>query len=165
MTAISAPFGNPAGAGTQWRQVGWAVGLAWPTRALLAKTRSAQESVGLCIETSQDKVVDCPPRYGYNDRLEKPGLCVVQPRRAALYLDSSPKCAQVGAGDSPRRQIALSSVGIGPTGRGGVGLTGALDLHAPHLSRAEPEGLMRRAHPRCPHRSQATKAPGVLVEP
>src|SRR2546422_8747792 len=68
----------------------------------------------------------------------------------------SPKCAQVGAGDSPRRKIALSSVGIGPTGRGGFGLTVALDLHAPHLSRADAEDLMRRAHQRCPY-SNATR--------
>src|SRR3989454_1532955 len=41
-------------------------------------------------------------------------------------------------------------VGIGPTGHGGFGLTVALDLHAPHLSRGEAEDLMRRAHEHCP---------------
>ena len=41
-------------------------------------------------------------------------------------------------------------VGIGPTGHGGFGLTAALDLHAPRLSRADAEDLMRRAHDRCP---------------
>jgi osmotically inducible protein OsmC len=47
-------------------------------------------------------------------------------------------------------------VGIGPTGHGGFGLTVALDLHAPHLSRTDAEDLMRRAHERCPY-SNATR--------
>jgi len=47
-------------------------------------------------------------------------------------------------------------VGIGPAGHGGFGLTVALDLHAPHLSRGEAEDLMRRAHERCPY-SNATR--------
>ncbi len=47
-------------------------------------------------------------------------------------------------------------VGIGPTGHGGFGLTVALDLHAPHLSRTEAVELMARAHERCPY-SNATR--------
>ncbi len=47
-------------------------------------------------------------------------------------------------------------VGIGPAGHGGFGLTVALDLHAPSLSRADAEELMRRAHDRCPY-SNATR--------
>ena len=47
-------------------------------------------------------------------------------------------------------------VGIGPAGHGAFGLTVALDLHAPHLSRGEAEDLMRRAHERCPY-SNATR--------
>jgi len=47
-------------------------------------------------------------------------------------------------------------VGIGPTGHGGFGLTVALDLHAPRLSRVDAEDLMRRAHERCPY-SNATR--------
>jgi lipoyl-dependent peroxiredoxin len=42
-------------------------------------------------------------------------------------------------------------VGIGPTGHGGFGLTVALDLHAPHLARADAAELMVRAHERCPY--------------
>ena len=42
-------------------------------------------------------------------------------------------------------------VGIGPTGHGGFGLTVDLDLHAPRLARADAEGLMIRAHERCPY--------------
>jgi Ohr subfamily peroxiredoxin len=49
-----------------------------------------------------------------------------------------------------------SRVGIGPTGLGGLGLTAALDLHAPHLSRADATTLMMRAHERCPY-SRATR--------
>jgi lipoyl-dependent peroxiredoxin len=49
-----------------------------------------------------------------------------------------------------------SRVGIGPTGHGGFGLTVALDLHAPHLSRTDAEELMARAHERCPY-SNATR--------
>ena len=47
-------------------------------------------------------------------------------------------------------------VGIGPTGHGGFGLEVALDLHAPHLSRAEAAQLMAGAHERCPY-SNATR--------
>ena len=42
-------------------------------------------------------------------------------------------------------------MGIGPTGHGGLGLSVALDLHAPHLSRSDAEELMLRAHDRCPY--------------
>src|SRR5206468_6756686 len=51
--------------------------------------------------------------------------------------------------------IITARVGLGPTGHGGFGLTAALDLHAPHLSRADAEGLMVRAHELCPY-SNAT---------
>ena len=47
-------------------------------------------------------------------------------------------------------------VGIGPTGHGGFGLAVALDLHAPRLSHAAAEDLMRGAHERCPY-SNATR--------
>ena len=47
-------------------------------------------------------------------------------------------------------------VGIGPIGRGGFGLSVALDLRAPSLSRADSEDLMRRAHALCPY-SNATR--------
>src|SRR5213594_2826911 len=46
-------------------------------------------------------------------------------------------------------------VGIGPTGHGGFGLTAALDLHAPRLSRADADALIRRAHERCLHSNAA----------
>ena len=39
---------------------------------------------------------------------------------------------------------------------GGFGLAVALDLHAPHVARAEAEELMLRAHERCPY-SNATR--------
>ena len=60
------------------------------------------------------------------------------------------------------RQLDLSEssitarVSFGPTGVGGFGLAVALDLHAPHLTRAEAEDLMRRGHERCPY-SRATR--------
>jgi osmotically inducible protein OsmC len=47
-------------------------------------------------------------------------------------------------------------VGFGPTGVGGFGLAVALDLHAPHVTRAEADDLMRRGHERCPY-SRATR--------
>jgi Ohr subfamily peroxiredoxin len=50
----------------------------------------------------------------------------------------------------------IARVGIGPTGHGGFGLTVALDLHAPRLSRDDAADLMRRAHQRCPY-SNATR--------
>ena len=57
--------------------------------------------------------------------------------------------------DASDSRIA-SRVGLGPTGHGGMGLTVALDLHAPHLSSAEAAGLMARAHDVCPY-SNATR--------
>jgi osmotically inducible protein OsmC len=47
-------------------------------------------------------------------------------------------------------------VGLGPTGHGGMGLTVALDLHAPHISSTEAADLMVRAHELCPY-SNATR--------
>jgi lipoyl-dependent peroxiredoxin len=49
-----------------------------------------------------------------------------------------------------------ASVGLGPTGHGGFGLTVMLDLHAPRLTRRDAEDLMVRAHERCPY-SNATR--------
>jgi lipoyl-dependent peroxiredoxin len=59
---------------------------------------------------------------------------------------------QLDASDS----TITARVGFGPTGVGGFGLAVALDLHAPHVTRAEAEDLMRRAHDRCPY-SRATR--------
>ena len=50
----------------------------------------------------------------------------------------------------------VARVGIGPTGHGSYGLSVALDLHAPHLSREVAEDLMLQAHERCPY-SNATR--------
>jgi lipoyl-dependent peroxiredoxin len=57
--------------------------------------------------------------------------------------------------DASDSRIA-SRVGLGPTGHGGLGLTVALDLHAPNLSSAEAADLMARAHELCPY-SNATR--------
>ncbi|MDT4900036.1 MAG: lipoyl-dependent peroxiredoxin [Pseudonocardiales bacterium] len=57
--------------------------------------------------------------------------------------------------DASDSRIA-SRVGLGPTGHGGMGLTVALDLHAPNLSSAEAAGLMERADELCPY-SNATR--------
>lgn len=50
----------------------------------------------------------------------------------------------------------VARVSLGPTGHGGFGLSVSLDLHAPHLARADAEDLMLRAHERCPY-SNATR--------
>jgi osmotically inducible protein OsmC len=47
-------------------------------------------------------------------------------------------------------------VGIGPVKGGGFGLTAALDLDAPQISRDEAFDLMARAHETCPY-SRATR--------
>jgi osmotically inducible protein OsmC len=57
---------------------------------------------------------------------------------------------------NPSGSTVTCRVGIGPTGHGGFGLTVALDLHAPGLSRADAEALMVRAHELCPY-SNATR--------
>jgi Ohr subfamily peroxiredoxin len=60
------------------------------------------------------------------------------------------------------RKIDLSGcritarVGIGPVKSGGFGLTAALDLDAPQLSREDGLDLMARAHQDCPY-SRATR--------
>jgi osmotically inducible protein OsmC len=47
-------------------------------------------------------------------------------------------------------------VGIGPLASGGFGLSAALDLDAPRISRADAVDLMERAHEACPY-SRATR--------
>jgi lipoyl-dependent peroxiredoxin len=49
-----------------------------------------------------------------------------------------------------------SRVGIGPLSSGGFGLSAALDLDAPQISRADAVDLMERAHEACPY-SRATR--------
>ena len=49
--------------------------------------------------------------------------------------------------DASESQI-ICRVGFGPTGHGGFGLTVALDLHAPFLTREQGADLMARAHER-----------------
>jgi len=67
-------------------------------------------------------------------------------------LLSLPRGRKLDASDS----TITARVVIGPAGHGGYGLTVALDLHAPRLSRGDAEDLMRRAHERCPY-SNATR--------
>jgi Ohr subfamily peroxiredoxin len=57
--------------------------------------------------------------------------------------------------DASESQI-ICRIGFGPTGHGGFGLTVALDLHAPFLTREQGADLMARAHERCPY-SNATR--------
>ena len=57
--------------------------------------------------------------------------------------------------DASKSQI-ICRVGFGPNGHGGFGLTVALDLHAPFLTREQGADLMARAHERCPY-SNATR--------
>jgi Ohr subfamily peroxiredoxin len=47
-------------------------------------------------------------------------------------------------------------IGIGPLSGGGFGLSAALDLDAPQISRADAVELMTRAHENCPY-SRATR--------
>ena len=57
--------------------------------------------------------------------------------------------------DASESQI-ICRAGFGPVGHGGLGLTVALDLHAPFLTREQGADLMARAHERCPY-SNATR--------
>lgn len=56
--------------------------------------------------------------------------------------------------DASESQI-ICRIGFGPAGHGGFGLTLALGLHAPFLTREQGADLMARAHERC-HYSHAT---------
>ena len=49
-----------------------------------------------------------------------------------------------------------ASIGIGPTGDGGFGLTAALVVYAPQLDQATAQSLMEAAHLVCPY-SNATR--------
>jgi osmotically inducible protein OsmC len=53
-------------------------------------------------------------------------------------------------------------VGIGTLKSGGLGLAAALDLDAPHMSRADAVDLMERAHEACPY-SRATRGNIVVT--
>jgi lipoyl-dependent peroxiredoxin len=53
-------------------------------------------------------------------------------------------------------------VGIGTLKSGGLGLAAALDLDAPHMSRADAVYLMERAHEACPY-SRATRGNIVVT--
>src|SRR5258706_7445332 len=44
-----------------------------------------------------------------------------------------------------------SRVGIGPTGHGGLGLTGFRDLHAPRVEPDQADEMLLRAHQLLPH--------------
>ena len=57
--------------------------------------------------------------------------------------------------DASESQV-ICRAGFGPAGHGGFGLTVALDLHAPFLTREQGADLMARAHERCPY-SNATR--------
>jgi Ohr subfamily peroxiredoxin len=77
-----------------------------------------------------------------------------------------------GRGLDASDSTIVARVGIGPTGHGGFGLTVTLDLHAPHLARAEAEDLMLHAHERCPYSNAtrgnvdiALRVDGAEVEP
>jgi Ohr subfamily peroxiredoxin len=74
---------------------------------------------------------------------------------AACFQSALLGVARGGTLDASDSTI-VARVGIGPTGRGGFGLTVTLDLHAPHLARADAEDLMLQAHERCPY-SNATR--------
>ena len=77
-------------------------------------------------------------------------------------LATRPASSQRCSRSRPRQKLDASEsqiicrVGFGPTGHGGFGLTVALDLHAPFLTREQGADLMARAHERCPY-SNATR--------
>jgi lipoyl-dependent peroxiredoxin len=56
--------------------------------------------------------------------------------------------------DASESQI-ICRIGFGPTGHGSFGLTVALDLYAPFLTREQGADLMARAHERCPYSDAA----------
>ena len=74
----------------------------------------------------------------------------------AACFQSALQAVARGRGVDVSDSTINASVGLGPTGHGGFGLTVALDLHAPQLVRRDAEDLMARAHERCPY-SNATR--------
>jgi osmotically inducible protein OsmC len=71
---------------------------------------------------------------------------------------SSRRCCGLPSGESSTYSDTriTARVGIGPVKGGGFGLTAALDLDAPQISRDEAFDLMARAHETCPY-SRATR--------
>jgi Ohr subfamily peroxiredoxin len=78
-----------------------------------------------------------------------------QSRTAACFQSALFSVATGRKLDASESQI-ICRVGFGPAGRGGFGLTVALDLHAPFLTRERSADLMARAHKLCPY-SNATR--------
>ena len=74
----------------------------------------------------------------------------------AACFQSALQAVARGRGVDVSDSTINASVGLGPTGHGGFGLTVALDLHAPQVARRDAEDLMARAHERCPY-SNATR--------
>ena len=56
----------------------------------------------------------------------------------------------------PNEATVTATVGIGPRSEGGFGITAALEVSLPGLSRDEAQGLVDKAHQVCPY-SNATR--------
>jgi osmotically inducible protein OsmC len=74
---------------------------------------------------------------------------------AACFQSALLRIAAVSKLDLSETRIT-SRVGIGPLKSGGFGLTAALDLDAPQLTREQGVELMTQAHQNCPY-SRATR--------
>jgi len=75
---------------------------------------------------------------------------------AACFLGAMKFVASQGGPKIPADTAVTSTVGIGPRSEGGFGLTIALEISVPGVSRAEAEALVAKAHQVCPY-SNATR--------
>jgi lipoyl-dependent peroxiredoxin len=108
--------------------------------------------------TSDDRVevdFDVPPQ------LSGPGGPGTNPEQlfalgfAACFQSSMARFAMGRKVDMSGSRLT-ARIGIGPLKSGGLGLSAALDLDAPQISRADAVYLMERAHETCPY-SRATR--------
>jgi len=74
----------------------------------------------------------------------------------AACFHSAMKFAAAADGLDLSDSEVSASVGIGPNGQGGFGLTVELDVYAPGLDRPAAEALVAKAHAVCPY-SNATR--------
>ena len=75
---------------------------------------------------------------------------------AACFLGAMKFVASQGGPKVPSDATVTATVGIGPREEGGFGLTVALSIAVPGVSRGEAEALVAKAHQVCPY-SNATR--------
>ncbi len=75
---------------------------------------------------------------------------------SACFLGAMKFVALQGGPKVPADTTVTATIGIGPRAEGGFGITAALEIALPGLSKAEAQQLVEKAHQVCPY-SNATR--------